>query len=131
VHRRHHRQAADELGDQAVEDEVLGQAALEDLARVPCTSARRSRRRSRRPCADPPLDHAVEVREGATADEQDVGRVDRQEFLVGVLAAALGGTEAEVPSRIFNSAAGRPRRETSRVIDGLSALRAILSTSSM
>ena len=49
----------------------------------------------------------------------------------GCLRPPWGGTEAWVPSRIFNSACCTPSPETSRVIDGLSALRAILSTSSM
>ncbi len=49
-----------------------------------------------------------------------------------VLTAALrGGTEACVPSRIFSSACCTPSPDTSRVIDGFSLLRAILSTSSM
>ena len=73
----------------------------------------------------------IEARERAAADEEDVGRVDREELLVRVLAPTLGGTEATVPSRIFSSACCTPSPETSRVIDGLSALRAILSTSSM
>src|SRR5262249_26366942 len=38
---------------------------------------------------DPPTDDVVEPDEGATADEQDVGGVDLQELLLGVLAAAL------------------------------------------
>ena len=46
----HHRQAADELGDQPVVDEVLGQALLEDLAGVLARRATRSPRRSRCPC---------------------------------------------------------------------------------
>ncbi len=49
----------------------------------------------------------------------------------GCLRPPCGGTEAVVPSRIFSSACWTPSPETSRVIDGLSALRAILSTSSM
>jgi hypothetical protein len=49
----------------------------------------------------------------------------------GCLRPPCGGTEATVPSRIFRSACWTPSPETSRVIDGLSALRAILSTSSM
>ena len=49
----------------------------------------------------------------------------------GCLRPPCGGTLAEVPSRIFSSACCTPSPETSRVIDGLSALRAILSTSSM
>ena len=40
-------------------------------------------------------------------------------------------TEAVVPSRILSSACCTPSPETSRVIDGFSLLRAILSTSSM
>ena len=39
--------------------------------------------------ADPALDDALEPDEGAAADEQDVGRVDLQELLLRVLAAAL------------------------------------------
>ena len=39
--------------------------------------------------ADAPLDDLVEVGERATADEQDVRRVDREELLVRVLAPAL------------------------------------------
>ncbi len=49
----------------------------------------------------------------------------------GCLRPPWGGTEAVVPSRIFSSACCTPSPETSRVIDGLSALRAILSISSM
>ena len=39
--------------------------------------------------ADAALDHLVEADERAAADEQDVGRVDLEELLVRVLAAAL------------------------------------------
>ena len=49
----------------------------------------------------------------------------------GCLRPPCGGTEATVPSRIFSSACCTPSPDTSRVIDGLSALRATLSTSSM
>jgi len=49
---------------------------------------------------------------------------------MGCLRPPCGGTDACVPSRIFKSACCTPSPETSRVIDGLSALRAILSTSS-
>ncbi len=42
-----------------------------------------------------------------------------------------GGTLATVPSRILSSACCTPSPDTSRVIDGFSPLRAILSTSSM
>ena len=49
----------------------------------------------------------------------------------GCLRPPCGGTLATVPSRILSSACCTPSPETSRVIDGLSALRAILSISSM
>ena len=49
----------------------------------------------------------------------------------GCLRPPCGGTDAWVPSRIFSSACCTPSPETSRVIDGFSDLRAILSTSSM
>ena len=49
----------------------------------------------------------------------------------GCLRPPCGGTEAVVPSRILSSACCTPSPETSRVIDGFSDLRAILSTSSM
>ena len=47
------------------------------------------------------------------------------------IADATALTEAVVPSRIFSRACCTPSPETSRVIDGFSLLRAILSTSSM
>ena len=49
----------------------------------------------------------------------------------GCFRPPCGGTLATVPSRILRSACWTPSPETSRVIDGLSALRAILSISSM
>ena len=48
----------------------------------------------------------------------------------GCLRPPCGGMAATVPSRIFNSACCTPSPETSRVIDGLSPLREILSISS-
>jgi hypothetical protein len=65
------------------------------------------------------------------ADEEDVRRVDGEELLVGMLAPALRRHARGRPLRIFSSACWTPSPDTSRVIDGLSALRAILSTSSM
>src|SRR5438105_1905931 len=49
----------------------------------------------------------------------------------GCLRPPCGGTEAIVPSMIFRSACCTPSPETSRVIEGLSDLREILSTSSI
>jgi hypothetical protein len=51
---------------------------------------------------------------------------------VGMLAARpAAGRWRPVPSRILSSACWTPSPDTSRVIEGLSALRAILSISSM
>lgn len=49
----------------------------------------------------------------------------------GCLRPPCGGTEATVPSISFNSACCTPSPDTSRVIDGFSLLREILSISSM
>ena len=48
----------------------------------------------------------------------------------GCLRPPCGGTAATVPSRIFSSACCTPSPETSRVIDGFSDFREILSSSS-
>ncbi len=49
----------------------------------------------------------------------------------GCLRPPWGGTDAIVPSIIFNSACWTPSPDTSLVIEGLSDLRLILSTSSI
>ena len=49
----------------------------------------------------------------------------------GCLRPPCGGTDAMVPSMSFSSACCTPSPETSRVMEGLSDLREILSISSM
>ncbi len=49
----------------------------------------------------------------------------------GCLRPPCGGTEATVPSMIFSRACCTPSPDTSRVMDGLSDLRLILSISSI
>src|SRR5215208_2029453 len=49
----------------------------------------------------------------------------------GCLRPPCGGTDATVPSRILSSACWTPSPDTSRVIEGFSSFRQILSTSSM
>ena len=61
--------------------------------------------------ADAVLDHLVEFGEGAAADEEDVGGVDREELLVGVLAPALrrhrgGGPLEDLQQRLLHAFAG-------------------------
>ena len=117
VDRRHHRQAADELGDQAVLDEVLRQAALEDLAGV--LVLRSDWIAAPKPTPLWPIRRSitlVEVGERAAADEQDVRRVDREELLVGVLAPALrrhrgGGSLEDLQQRLLHALAGDVARD--------------------
>jgi hypothetical protein len=90
VERRDDRQAADELGDQAELDQVLGLGLAQHRADVLAVVGRRDLGAE----ADAGLgaalaDDLLEAVERAAADEQDVGRVDLDELLVRVLAAAL------------------------------------------
>ena len=90
VHGRDDRQAADELGDQPVSEQIL-RHHLRRAARRSRSSASSgsSRAEADRVLADPPRDDLLEAGERAAADEEDVRRVDREELLVRVLAPAL------------------------------------------
>src|SRR5713226_1716936 len=88
----HDRQAADELWDQAVADQIGGLHLLEQLD----VAAVRGRWLSvsveaQRLLPGAPLDDLFQPDKRAAADEQDIGRVHGREFLVRVLAAALRG----------------------------------------
>ena len=66
--------------------------------------------------ADPARDDLVEPREGAAADEEDVRRVDREELLVRVLAAALRRHRGDRPfedlqERLLDALAGHVARD--------------------
>src|SRR3954463_2358670 len=116
MHGAHHWQTADELGYQAVVDEVLGQRVLEDLAGVAIDARLDRRAEADALVADPSLDDLVEVRERPAADEQDVRRVDREELLVGVLAAALrrharGGPFEDLQKRLLDALARHVARD--------------------
>ena len=81
--------------------------------------------------ADAASDDLVQAGERAPADEEHVRRVDREEFLVRVLAAALGrhgrdGAFEDLQQRLLHALAGDVACDR-RVV----RLRAILSTSSM
>ena len=91
VQRRQHRQAADELRDQAELEQVLRLHLLEQLAELEVLLALDVGAEAERRLADAPLDDLLEAHERAAADEEDVRRVDLQEILLRVLAAALGG----------------------------------------
>src|SRR5439155_21105696 len=79
----------DKLGDQAVLDQIRRLELLERRADVARAQRFHIGLEAERLLADAPLDLLVEADEGAAADEQDVARVDLEEFLVRVLAAAL------------------------------------------
>src|SRR5215203_161586 len=105
---RDHRQAADELGDQAILDQVLRQHLLEPLAGVFFLARGDFSAEADSAVAHPALDHLVEFGEGAAADEEDVGGVDRQELLVGVLAPTLrrhrgGGPLENLQQRLLDA----------------------------
>ena len=75
---------------------------------------------------------------GRKHPQQEYIQMNRMSFVLiwmysccGCLRPPCGGTLATVPSRIFSSACCTPSPDTSRVIDGFSLLRAILSISSM
>src|SRR5687768_15467692 len=85
-----HRQPTDELRNQAVFDEVFRLHHLERGPDVAAGEGLHGRVESQRLLADPPVDLLVEPDEGPTADEQDVGGIDLEELLMGMLAAPLG-----------------------------------------
>ena len=131
VDRRDDRQPADELGDaEAVLHQVLQGSTISKTSPKSFVAALHRGTEANAVVVDAAFDHAIEVGERAAADKKDVRRVDRQELLVRMLATSLRRDGGKRSSRIFRSACWY-LPDTSRVIDGLSALRAILSTSSM
>src|SRR4029079_14601117 len=89
VERADDGEAADELGDEAVLDQVFRLHLLERRADVAALRRLDLGLEAERLLAGPALDLLLEADERAAADEQDVGRVDLEELLVRVLAPAL------------------------------------------
>src|SRR5205814_9397106 len=85
--RADHRQAADELGDEAELEQVLGEDVLQHRSLVLLAGSLDLGPEADAAAADPALDDLVQPGEGAAADEQDVGGVDLDELLVGRLAS--------------------------------------------
>src|SRR5690606_31324417 len=88
---RDHRQAADELGDQAELDQVLGLDLGQHLADLDLAFAalELGAEADAAGLGAALLDDLVQAGEGAADDEQDVAGVHLQEFLLRVLAPAL------------------------------------------
>src|SRR5436190_10713377 len=89
VERADDGEAADEFGNQAVLDEIFRLHLFERGADLALRQRLDVGLEAERLLAGAALDLLVEADEGAAADEQDVGRVDLEELLVRVLAAAL------------------------------------------
>src|SRR5438034_1637907 len=90
IERRYHRQAPDELRDQAVLDQVLGLDVVEQVAAVRAViDVAHLGGEADTALLGAVQDDLLQSREGAAADEQDVAGVDLQELLLRVLAAAL------------------------------------------
>src|SRR3954452_6489375 len=90
VHGRDDRQAADELRDQPVGEQVFRHHLREHLRGLVRVLRADLGAESHRVLPDPLADDLLQVGERAAADEEDVRRVDREELLVRVLAPALG-----------------------------------------
>src|SRR5262245_18173117 len=116
MHRRDDREPADELGDQPVREEILGHHVGQQLGLVRVVPRADVRPEADRVLADPLADDLLEASERAAADEEHVRRVDRQELLVRMLAAALRGYRSDGPfedlqQRLLDALAGYVARD--------------------
>ena len=92
------RQTADQFGNQTELQQIFGLDRGQDLADLLLGLARPPWRRSRWTCVPcPPFDHRVQTDKGAAADEEDIGGVDLHQFLLRMLAAALGRNRGHGP----------------------------------
>src|SRR5204863_9975666 len=82
-------QTADEFRDQAILEQILGLDVAEDFAGATVFRRQHLSRKADRGRTAARGDDLLEARERTTADEQDVGGVDLQKFLLRMLAAAL------------------------------------------
>ena len=91
------RQAADELGDHPVFEDVVGRDPVEQVAELAVVLGLGLAAEADRLAADPAGDDVVEADERPAADEQDVGRVHLDVLLLGVLAPPLGRDVGDGP----------------------------------
>src|SRR5690606_13460284 len=88
-HGRHHGEAPDELGDESVLHEVLGEDLAQQLRRPAVGLGSDLGAKTHSPLPDAGRDDVLEAPEGPATDEEDVRGVELDEFLVRVLAPTL------------------------------------------
>src|SRR5262249_55601850 len=89
LERGHDGQTADEFGDQAIFQQVFRLDLTENFAGLAVLRRNYLGAEANRGCPPARRDDLLEPIEGAAAHEQDVSRVDLQEFLLRMLASAL------------------------------------------
>src|SRR3954467_11110762 len=97
LQRGHHRQPADELGDHAELEQVLGLNVSQELRHVALVLRGDLRPEPQRLPLLALLDDVLQPAERAAADEEDVGGVYLQELLLRVLPPALGRNVGDGP----------------------------------
>ena len=118
---RDHGDAADELGNHAELVQVLGKHLRQKLSLGVLLALGQLGREAQTALSDALADDVCQTDERTAQDEQDVRRVDVNEFLLGMLAPALRRHGRSVPSTIFKSACCTPSPDTSRVMERFSA----------
>src|SRR5262249_32652057 len=111
-----HGESADELWNQPELEEVLGLYLLQQGAHGSLILATDIGTESHSLDPDSPPNDVLEANEGPPADEQDVGRIDLEKFLLGVLSAALGRDAGSRPlddleKRLLHTLAGHVARD--------------------
>src|SRR5208282_3237885 len=108
VKRGNHGEPADELGDEAELEEILGLDVAQDLAGLALLRPTYVGAEADRGAALALGDDLLEPGKGAAADEEDIGGVDLEELLLRVLAPALGrhardGAFHDLEERLLNA----------------------------
>ncbi len=107
---RDDRQPADEFGDQAELEQIFRLGRFQDFAGLALVGSGDMRAEADRLALEAVGDDLFEAGEGAAADEQDVGRIDLEEFLLRMLAPALrrnagGGAFHQLQERLLDALA--------------------------
>ena len=132
--RRHDRQPAHKFGNEAEIEQVLRFDVLQNFIAHPAGGGFSSPPIAPKPIVCRPSRRWMTFSrpdERPAANKQNVRRVHADVFLLRMFAPALGRNVADRAFQDFQSACCTPSPETSRVMDGPSALRAILSISSI